>query len=402
MVAPAAPPPLADLLAATPGERLAALVRAGVAGQPAGRYLHWDQLQRMPAPAGFTHADWWLAMQLARQCARQPLGPPGDPGSQWRVVLTPGTVGWLMRIQDALGLGCPLQERLARDARRLARLRLQGTNAEAAGSAALSAAGGAVAGVTAALTYVSGWADRPITTERVGRLLTRMLPGAPHHPVDEARLSWVCRFADAPGADPAEPGVPMHGLLRAAVVPAVCLTLRPLAAGNGRLGRLLGRWCLLRAGYATADCLAPSAALAQTPTRYERALQYVRTDDGDLTYLVDLYLRALWQSLRKLERTLDDDEAMVQQARARLADAVVRFGLNDRQLRLVLHALEHPGSRYEIADHQRRHGTTYQTARTDLLGLAEFGLLEQSKRGRAFVFVSPGDLTERLRPDREA
>jgi hypothetical protein len=38
----------------------------------------------------------------------------------------------------------------------------------------------------------------------------------------------------------------------------------------------------------------------------------------------------------------------------------------------------------------------YQTARTDLLGLAELGLLEKGKLGKAFVFTAPSDLQEKL------
>jgi hypothetical protein len=390
------------LLADTPAERVAALVQGDLAGQPGNRYLHWDQLCRLPAPAGFTHAEWWLAIKLARRCSRQPLGPPGTIGSEWSVVLTPGTWAWLMRTQGALGPGTRLHARLAHDHRRLERLRRQAADAEAAGSAALSAGESAVAGLRQALSGANGWSDRPITVERVRQLLAQMLPAATNEPVDDARLAWVCRFADGADGDSGESGAPLHGLVRASVLPALCPTLRPLAAGNGRLGRLLGRWSLVRAGYPLTECLAPSAELAQTPARYRRTLEYVRTDDGDLSYMVELQLRAIWRSARALEGEIERDEAVAQHARARLADAGCRFGLNDRQLRLVFHALEHPGWRYEIADHQRRHGTTYQTARTDLLGLSALGLLEQGKRGRAFLFVSPGDLAERLQANATA
>ena len=46
---------------------------------------------------------------------------------------------------------------------------------------------------------------------------------------------------------------------------------------------------------------------------------------------------------------------------------------------------------------QRSHGVSYQTARTDLLQMAdEMGLLRKRKSGRSFVFVSPSDLRERV------
>ena len=64
---------------------------------------------------------------------------------------------------------------------------------------------------------------------------------------------------------------------------------------------------------------------------------------------------------------------------------------------LISHAVRHPGFAYNIAGHGARHSVVYQTARTDLLGLAKLKLLEQRKAGRILVFVAPKDLEARLR-----
>lgn len=69
---------------------------------------------------------------------------------------------------------------------------------------------------------------------------------------------------------------------------------------------------------------------------------------------------------------------------------------NVRQLALVGHALRNPEALYTIASHRRSHGTSYQTARTDLLELEELGLLSMHKSGRAFAFAPVADLRERL------
>ena len=50
-----------------------------------------------------------------------------------------------------------------------------------------------------------------------------------------------------------------------------------------------------------------------------------------------------------------------------------------------------------IESHRRSHNVTYQTARMDLLKLADLGLVDGEKRGRAFVFTDTGELEERLR-----
>ncbi|WP_092998961.1 Fic family protein [Thiohalomonas denitrificans] len=76
---------------------------------------------------------------------------------------------------------------------------------------------------------------------------------------------------------------------------------------------------------------------------------------------------------------------------------VLADSLNHRQTALLSHALRHPGHGYTVASHKRSHQVTTQTARTDLLKLAESGLLEQRKRGRAFVFHAPADLGDRIK-----
>ena len=71
--------------------------------------------------------------------------------------------------------------------------------------------------------------------------------------------------------------------------------------------------------------------------------------------------------------------------------------MNHRQRRLLEHALKHGDHADTIAENQRRHGVTYQTARTDLLDLADRDLLELRKEGRAFTFFAPPALATRIR-----
>ena len=52
---------------------------------------------------------------------------------------------------------------------------------------------------------------------------------------------------------------------------------------------------------------------------------------------------------------------------------------------------------YKIERHRQSHHVTYDTARTDLLNLAELGLLLKQKIGKAFSFIAPVDLKKRLK-----
>jgi DNA-binding transcriptional ArsR family regulator len=71
-------------------------------------------------------------------------------------------------------------------------------------------------------------------------------------------------------------------------------------------------------------------------------------------------------------------------------------GLNNRQRYLIHHALKHPNVKYTTKEHQGKYHVTYPTAHSDLLGLREAGLLEESKRGRTPFFSAPHDLRQRL------
>lgn len=52
--------------------------------------------------------------------------------------------------------------------------------------------------------------------------------------------------------------------------------------------------------------------------------------------------------------------------------------------------MDHPTTIYTIQQHRAAHKLSYQTARTDLLKMAdEFHILSKRKYGNAFVFLAP-------------
>ena len=61
---------------------------------------------------------------------------------------------------------------------------------------------------------------------------------------------------------------------------------------------------------------------------------------------------------------------------------------------IIQHAIKHSGGGYTIARHKLSHHVGYATAKSDL---EKLDLLQQSKRGRAFVFIAPNDLEQRIK-----
>ena len=64
---------------------------------------------------------------------------------------------------------------------------------------------------------------------------------------------------------------------------------------------------------------------------------------------------------------------------------------------LIQNALKHSGKVFTIEGHKVANNIGYKAARGDLLELAKLELLLKSKKGRAFVFIAPNDLEQRIK-----
>ncbi|HEX4083176.1 MAG TPA: Fic family protein, partial [Acidimicrobiales bacterium] len=168
----------------------------------------------------------------------------------------------------------------------------------------------------------------------------------------------------------------------------------PFEDGNGRTARALFYWCMLRYGYWLAQYLSVSSILHKAPAKYAKAYLYSETDNNDVTYFVLYQLEVIDGAIKSLHRYLDRKIQENQEIR-RLIQGSDR--LNNRQLPIMHDALADPDEPFTIAAQAKRNRVTYQTARTDLLGLEALGLLVRDKRSRKFIFRSPPDLADRLR-----
>lgn len=86
-----------------------------------------------------------------------------------------------------------------------------------------------------------------------------------------------------------------------------------------------------------------------------------------------------------------------QEEDAALEEALQCVDLNYRQRAILARALAQPSAEFLIRQQMTLHRVVYQTARTDLLELAERGLLTKQVRGQTFFYVAVKDLKSRLR-----
>jgi Fic family protein len=202
------------------------------------------------------------------------------------------------------------------------------------------------------------------------------------------RMKLMCDFANAKSPD-----YFIHPVIRAIILHFWLAYDHPFVDGNGRTARALFYWQMLHDGYWLFEFLSISQIVRKAPAKYGAAFLHTETDGNDLTYFILHQADVIRRSL------LEFQAYVVRKSRETRSSVNLLEGLstlNHRQQALLSHAIRHPNSRYTIAGHRTRHATAYNTARTDLLDLAERHLLEQRKIGRAMVFVAPADLKKRL------
>lgn len=409
-----------------------------------GRYEHWDHLRHLAPPHGLSAEAWWGRIKFSRIAASRPLPLVGRDGTPLRLVVTDsmlkrlhfldreaaGTILGLQREDDARSRDDYLLRSLIEEAMTSSQLEGASTTREIAkemlrsGRAPRDHSERMIFNNFAAMRELRRWRDEPLTPERVfeiHRILCADTFDDPtkagrfrhsderiqvvdnrdgtvlHDPplaVELAqRLERLCAFANDVDSRSF-----VHPVIRAIVLHFQIGFDHPFVDGNGRTARALFYWSMLRADYWLTEFLSISSVLRKAPAQYSRAYQYVETDDLDVSYFVDHQLDVLVKAVDGLRGYLDRKQAeRFEVERLLKPGSKLSRSLNHRQRALLVHALKNTGHSYRIAEHQRTHGVTYQTARTDLLQLAKLKLLQQFQQGKAFVFVARADLAAHLR-----
>jgi Fic family protein len=204
------------------------------------------------------------------------------------------------------------------------------------------------------------------------------------------RLQALCDFANE--GDEAEPFV--HPVLRAILLHFWLAYDHPFVDGNGRTARILFFWLMRVRGYWLAEYLPISRFIRKAPARYARAFMEAETDGGDTTYFLVHQLGVIERAIDDLHGYLLGKTAEVRDVERLLDDALY---LNGRQLALLTDAVRDPDAVYSYDSHAKSHRVSHETARSDLRGLAERGLLDMRRRGRQHTYAPAGDLQMRLK-----
>ena len=440
---PTNPPSLESIFAKLQPDQLGAVFREFASVGGAGeRYFHWDDLRRRPPPEGFDHEQWWLRLKLARQGQYKELPLLDKHGSPFVLaspelllidlhhidrdaagkIAAPGEVTGEQR--DRFLFHSMIEEAItssqlegAATTRRVAEKMLR------EGRVPRDLSERMIFNNLRAMEMIRDIRNEPITPQRILDLHRLLTEDTFENPEDAGRLrisddvvvhdrrdntvlhqppAWgelperlerLCAFANMSESD--APFV--HPVARAILLHFMIGYDHPFADGNGRTARALFYWAMARSGYWLIEFISISQFLRKAPGQYVRAYLHTESDGNDSTYFVLHQTSTVRRAIAALHDYLNRTAAEQQHTERLLsASPALRKCLNHRQKILLTHALKHPGDEYRVDGHQRTHGVVYQTARSDLLGLEALGLLFKEMHGKAFVFVAPADLPERL------
>jgi len=408
-----------------------------------GRYLHWDKLIHLAAPKGLTTEMWWLGIKFARNNLYKTLtvydknDNPFQIGTSdqvlkdlhWLDINTAGSVSSEMPIHNPHMKNTYLIRSFVEEAINSSQLEGASTTRNVAkamirqGRPPQNKDEQMIFNNYSALQFIREYKSEKITPSMIlelHKILTEKTLDNPGdagryrkksddiHVVDAQgqilytppnadsipkRIEQICNFANDNDSD-----IFIHPILRAILLHFFLAYVHPFVDGNGRTARALFYWSVASRGYWRMEYLSISSIIKQAPSQYGRAFLYTETDDSDTTYFIIHQLEVIKKAIKELQAFIDKKVEDIKSASALLAGSnQLKNKLNYRQLSLLRHALKHPGQTYTVREHQNTHGIVYDTARTDLLKMADtYKLLIKEKSGKAFVFKSPLDLEERI------
>lgn len=178
----------------------------------------------------------------------------------------------------------------------------------------------------------------------------------------------LCRFfneQDAPQF--------IHPIIRGIIIHFMVAYVHPFADGNGRTARALFYWYMLKQGYWLTEYLSISRVIAKSKKSYEKAFLYTEADGMDMGYFVAYNMRVLQLSFKQLQ-----DYIKRKQEEKRAANSFLRIGnINARQAQIIKMFADDSNLVVTIADLQAKFLVSPTTAKADVVGLMNMGLLSE-------------------------
>lgn len=165
----------------------------------------------------------------------------------------------------------------------------------------------------------------------------------------------------------------VHPIIRGIIIHYMVAYMHPFVDGNGRIARALFYWYMLKENYWLTEYMSISRVIANAKKSYEKSFQYVAADDMDLGYFIAYNLKVLEQSFKQLQNYIKR-----KQEEKVSANIFLQIGnINERQAQILKMFIDNPKEVITVRNLQDKFLISPTTAKTDIIGLLQRGLLSE-------------------------
>ena len=199
----------------------------------------------------------------------------------------------------------------------------------------------------------------------------------------EPMIAALCDFVNHDRHYPNDGDSFVHPIIVGIALHFLIGYIHPFYDGNGRTARTLFYWYVLSRKYEVFAYIPISKIIQQAPAKYRDAYLATEEDDLDLTYFILYNIRCIRKAREALISHLKRESSRKSNAEKAIS---VLPDVSRRQAAILTYMVEYKTEEFGIKEIADRFSVTYQTARTDLMHLADSKYLSVKKKGRAFLY----------------
>ena len=171
----------------------------------------------------------------------------------------------------------------------------------------------------------------------------------------------------------------IHPMIKACILHFYFVYIHPFFDGNGRTARAISYMYLLQRGYSFFKFFSISSIVREQKARYYKAIMDAENPEADLTYFVLSYTSMVMDSIKQVLVRFEKEfhTKIVQDCMGKLGVA-----LSTRQEKSIDSLVKGKKAFLTVEDYTKRFKVAYETGRSDLYQLVDFGLLTKTKTGK--------------------